>query len=237
MVPAHKIRWDFVESIPGGNGRHASPTASRAGEDSGIDLQRAVKRAFDLVASCGGLVVLWPLVLGIALAVRITSPGPSLFRQTRIGLHGRPFQLMKFRTMFSNHSNRSTITTADDERLTKLGKWLRKYNLDELPQLWNVIRGDMSLVGPRPDVPGYADRLKGRERIVLSVRPGITGPASLKYAREEELLGRVNGSKKFNDEVIFPDKVKINLEYIETWNFQTDILLILRTIMNSAKGA
>lgn len=235
MVPAQKMRYDFVESIAGESALLDSPSVSRVGESSAIGRGRSVKRAFDLIASCGGLVVLWPLILGIAIAVRITSPGPSLFRQTRIGLNGRPFELMKFRTMVWNHSNGSTITTADDERLTSLGKWLRKYKLDELPQLWNVIRGDMSLVGPRPDVPGYADRLKGRDRIVLSVRPGITGPASLKYAREEELLGRVNGSKKFNDEVIFPDKVKINLQYIETWNFQKDILLILKTIVNSAK--
>jgi lipopolysaccharide/colanic/teichoic acid biosynthesis glycosyltransferase len=236
MVPANKMRWSFIGGIPRTNGRLATRTIGTAREKSTIRYQQGVKRAFDLFASSVGLVLLWPLILAIVWAVRITSPGPSFFRQTRIGLNGKPFQLMKFRTMIWNHSNGSTITTDDDERLTDFGKWLRKYKLDELPQLWNVIKGDMSLVGPRPDVPGYADRLKGRERAVLSVRPGITGPASIKYAREEELLGRVNGSKKYNDEVIFPDKVRINLEYIESWNFHKDIFLILRTLVNSARG-
>lgn len=236
MVPANKMRLNFLGSIPRTNRRLATRTTGTVREKSTIRYQRSIKRVFDVFASSVGLVILWPLILGIAWAVRITSSGPSFYRQTRIGLHGKPFQLLKFRTMVWDHSNTSTITTADDERLTDLGKWLRKYKLDELPQLWNVVKGDMSLVGPRPDVPGYADRLKGRERAVLSVRPGITGPASIKYAREEELLGRVNGSKKFNDEVIFPDKVRINLEYIESWNFRKDIFLILKTLVNSARG-
>jgi lipopolysaccharide/colanic/teichoic acid biosynthesis glycosyltransferase len=122
------------------------------------------------------------------------------------------------------------VTTAGDSRITVSGRWLRRYKIDELPQLWNVLKGDMSLVGPRPDVEGYADRLEGDERIVLSVRPGITGPASLKYRNEEEILASVDDPVRYNDEVIWPDKVKMNMEYIREWSFGKDIGYIVATV-------
>lgn len=125
-----------------------------------------------------------------------------------------------------------TITSADDPRITKLGSFLRKWKLDELPQLFNVLRGNMSFVGPRPDVPGYADLLLGEDRRVLSVRPGITGPATLKYYNEEEILAKVENPIEFNDKVIFPDKVKINLEYIKRQSFAGDMKIIIFTILN-----
>lgn len=134
--------------------------------------------------------------------------------------------------MTVNHSG-SSVSVAGESRITPLGAKLRKYKLDELPELWNVLKGDMSLVGPRPDVPGYADRLQGEDRLVLKLRPGITGPASLKYANEEEILAQVADPRRYNDEVIFPDKVRINLDYYYNRTFCGDIRLIFQTIFRS----
>ena len=155
--------------------------------------------------------------------------GPILFKQERIGRFAKQFTMVKFRTMTVNHSG-SSISVKGEHRITPFGSFLRKYKLDELPELWNVFVGDMSFVGPRPDVPGYADKLIGEERKILEFRPGITGPASLKYANEEELLTNVANPKKFNDEVIYPDKVRLNLEYLRTQTFWGDIIIIFRTI-------
>ena len=155
--------------------------------------------------------------------------GPILFKQERIGRFAKQFTMVKFRTMTVNHSG-SSISVKGEHRITPFGSFLRKYKLDELPELWNVFIGDMSFVGPRPDVPGYADKLIGEERKILEFRPGITGPASLKYANEEELLTNVANPKKFNDEVIYPDKVRLNLEYLRTQTFWGDIIIIFRTI-------
>ena len=124
----------------------------------------------------------------------------------------------------------SNVTTDRDPRITKIGRFFRKTKIDELPQLINVLKGDMSFVGPRPDVPGYADRLQGEDRIILSVKPGITGPATLKYKNEEEILAKVDNPEKYNDEVIWPDKVRINKEYIKNWSLKRDIIYILKTI-------
>ena len=158
--------------------------------------------------------------------------GPVIFRQRRVGRNGRLFTMYKFRSMTVNHSG-SSVSVAGESRITPLGAKLRKYKLDELPELWNVLKGDMSLVGPRPDVPGYADRLQGEDRLVLKLRPGITGPASLKYANEEEILAQVADPRRYNDEVIFPDKVRINLDYYYNRTFCGDIRLIFQTIFRS----
>lgn len=158
--------------------------------------------------------------------------GPAFFIQKRVGRNGKLFEMYKFRSMTMGHSG-SSISVAGESRITPFGAILRKYKLDELPELWNVFIGDMSFVGPRPDVPGYADRLQGEERKILRLRPGITGPASLKYANEEEILAKVENPQKYNDEVIFPNKVKINLDYYYNHTFMGDIKLIWNTIFRS----
>ena len=181
------------------------------------------KWLFDRVFSLIGLILLSPLFVVVAILIRVKMPdGPILFKQIRVGRYGKPFTLYKFRSMVVDHTG-SNVSVAGEARITPLGTKLRKYKLDELPQLWNVFIGDMSFVGPRPDVPGYADKLEGEERIILKLRPGITGPASLKYKNEEELLASVADPVKYNDEVIFPDKVKINMQYYYHWSFWGDI--------------
>lgn len=190
------------------------------------------KWLFDRVFSLIGLILLSPLFVVVAILIRVKMPdGPILFKQIRVGRYGKPFTLYKFRSMVVDHTG-SNVSVAGEARITPLGAKLRKYKLDELPQLWNVFIGDMSFVGPRPDVPGYADKLEGEERIILKLRPGITGPASLKYKNEEELLASVTDPVKYNDEVIFPDKVKINMQYYYHWSFWGDIKYIAKTIVN-----
>lgn len=185
----------------------------------------------DVFISVIGLFVLWPLLLIVCISVLIFMPnGPVLFKQRRIGQFGKPFTIYKFRTMRVEHSG-SSISMAGESRITRLGSFLRKYKLDELPELWNVIIGDMSLVGPRPDVPGYADLLKGNERKILNLKPGITGPASLKYINEEYILSQQENAQKYNDEVIYPDKVRVNLKYYENWSLLLDMKIIWFTII------
>lgn len=192
-----------------------------------------LKWCFDRMASLLGLIILSPVYLIVALLIKLRMPdGPIIFKQLRVGKDARLFTMYKFRSMSVGHSG-STISVAGEDRITPLGRILRKYKLDELPELWNVLIGDMSFVGPRPDVPGYADRLSGEERLVLKLRPGITGPASLKYANEEDLLAQVDDPKRYNDEVIFPDKVRINLAYYYKHSFVGDIRLIFQTIFRS----
>lgn len=189
-----------------------------------------IKRIFDFIASLFGLLVLWPLLLIIAIIIKTKMPdGTVIFKQQRVGQHGKLFTMYKFRSMSTSHSG-SSISVKGESRITPLGAKLRKYKLDELPELWNVLIGDMSFVGPRPDVPGYADKLEGDDRRILLLKPGITGPASLKYKNEEELLAKQDDPIKYNDEVIFPDKVKINLDYIDNRTFWGDIKIILDTI-------
>ncbi len=156
--------------------------------------------------------------------------GPIIFKQKRIGYDGKVFTMYKFRSMTVGHGG-SSVSVAGESRITPLGAKLRKYKLDELPELWNVLIGDMSFVGPRPDVPGYADQLKGDAREVLKLRPGITGPASLKYRDEEELLAKQADPQKYNDEVIFPDKVRINRYYLHNYSFFKDIQMIICTVL------
>lgn len=195
------------------------------------------KRIFDLVAAAAGLVLLMPLMLVLAGLVKATSPGPALFIQDRVGLGGRLFKCMKFRTMATGSQSQGTITTAADARVTPLGRVLRRLKLDELPQLWNVLTGRMSFVGPRPDVPGYADRLQGRARRILELRPGITGPATLLFREEETLLALARDPKAFNDAVIYPEKIRLNLVYLDTGSFSRDIGFILATLWPSGVAA
>ena len=158
-----------------------------------------VKFAFDRLMSFFGLLILWPILLIVAILIKIKMPGgPVIFKQKRVGRNGKLFTMYKFRSMTVTHSG-SSVSVAGENRITPLGAKLRKYKLDELPELWNVLIGDMSFVGPRPDVPGYADQLKGKDRVVLKLRPGITGPASLKYRNEEELLAKHDDPQKYND--------------------------------------
>jgi len=193
-----------------------------------------IKRTFDLCSSFMGLIILFPLLIFISLAIKLGSSGPILFSQNRVGKDGRLFTLVKFRSMTVQQDSSSTSTARGDVRITKIGAFLRKYKLDELPELWNVLMGEMSLVGPRPDVPGYADSLKGKDRDMLKLRPGITGTASLKYANEEEILAAQEDPQKYNDEVIFPDKVKVNLEYYENQSLWLDIKIIFVTIFRTS---
>lgn len=191
----------------------------------------ALKYLFDRLMSLIGLLVLWPVLAVVAVLIRIKMPGgPVIFKQKRVGRDGRLFTMYKFRSMTVGHGG-SSVSVAGESRITPLGAKLRRYKLDELPELWNVLIGDMSFVGPRPDVPGYADQLKGRDREVLRLRPGITGPASLKYRDEEELLAGQPDPQKYNDEVIFPDKVRINLYYLHHYSFIKDIEMIICTVL------
>lgn len=196
-----------------------------------ISWQKHLKRLFDLFFSFIGLVFLFFPILILILISTISTDKFGLYRQQRIGYQGKGFYLLKIRSMIANVDG-GQITLKNDPRITSFGKFLRKYRLDEIPQIWNVFTGDMSLVGPRPDVPGYADLLTGEDRIILSVKPGITGPATLKYKNEEELLAEVDDPQKYNDEIIWKDKVKINKEYIKNWSLKGDVIYLLRTFFN-----
>jgi len=189
-----------------------------------------MKRLFDFITSLIGLIVLFPIFIIVSLLVKISSGGPVFFVQKRIGKNGKIFQMIKFRSMIVIQNFNSTISVKGDVRITKIGAFLRKFKLDELPELWNVLKGDMSLVGPRPDVCGYADDLIGEDRKILELRPGITGIASLKYYDEEDVLATQDNPLKFNDEVIYPDKVKLNLDYYYNNNLWIDIKIIFATI-------
>ena len=173
-------------------------------ESAGFVGNNMLKYLFDRVAAFAGLLLLWPVMLAVGILIRIRMPGgPVIFKQERVGRRGRMFTMYKFRSMTVSHLG-STVSVAGESRITPLGAVLRKYKLDELPELWNVLKADMSFVGPRPDVVGYADKLEAEDRKILELRPGITGPASLKYANEEELLAGVDDPQRYNDEVIFP---------------------------------
>lgn len=177
-----------------------------------------------------GLIVLSPILLITWFLIHIKMPdGPAIFQQKRVGKNGKLFTMYKFRTMSAHHGG-SSVSVAGESRITPLGAKLRKYKIDELPELWNVLIGDMSFVGPRPDVPGYADQLQGEEREILQLRPGITGPASLKYRNEEELLAGQTNPQEYNDKVIYPDKVRINLYYLRHFSFAMDIKMIVATV-------
>lgn len=204
-----------------------------------------LKWIFDRIVSLIGLLFLWPVLLIVAILVKIKMPGgPAFFVQKRVGKDGKLFDCHKFRTMTVKH-NGSTVSVAGDSRITPLGAKLRHYKLDELPGLWDVLIGNMSFVGPRPDVPGYADQLQGHDRRVLKLRPGITGPATLKYRLEDEMIANYVTKKQaegdsreaqeiaveYNDTVIYPDKVRLNLYYLDHYSFVKDIQMILCTVL------
>ena len=204
-----------------------------------------LKYLFDRIVAFIGLAVLWPALLIVAILVKIKMPGgPAFFVQKRVGKGGKLFKCHKFRTMTVKHSG-STVSVAGDSRITPLGAILRHYKLDELPGLWDVMIGNMSFVGPRPDVPGYADKLTGDDRDVLKLRPGITGPATLKYRLEDEMIAEYVVQKQtagdnrsmqeiaveYNDNVIYPDKVRLNCYYYRHYSFIKDIQMIFCTVL------
>ena len=204
-----------------------------------------IKWLFDRVVALFGLLFLWPILVVVIILVKIKMPGgPTFFVQNRVGKDGKLFKCHKFRTMTVKH-NGSTVSVAGDSRITPLGAKLRHYKLDELPGLWDVLIGNMSFVGPRPDVPGYADKLEGDDRDVLKLRPGITGPATLKYRLEDELIAKYVAQKQkegdtrsmqeiaveYNDTVIYPDKVRLNCYYYRNYSFIKDIQMIFCTVL------
>ena len=189
-----------------------------------------LKFLFDRIASLVGLLLLWPVLFVIAILIKVKMPGRVLFVQERVGRNGKLFRVHKFRTM-EGEQIESPIAALERNRITPLGMTLRRFHLDELPQLWDVLIGNMSFVGPRPDVPGYADKLEGDDRVILKLRPGITGPASLKYRNEEEILAQVDDPVRYNDEVIWPDKVRLNKYYYYHYSFLKDIEMIFATVL------
>jgi len=187
------------------------------------------KRAIDLVASALGLLVLVPVMTAVAVAVKSTSPGPVLFRQTRVGRAGRHFTILKFRSM-RDRAKGMDITASDDARITRVGRVLRRYKLDELPQLWNVLAGDMSLVGPRPEVERYVKLFEKEYARILTIRPGITDFAALEYRDEESLLASSPDPERTYQEIVLPAKIRLYSRYLDEMSLGTDLLLILRTI-------
>lgn len=189
-----------------------------------------MKRSFDVALAGVGLIALSPALLVIAVAVRLDSSGPAVFRQTRIGRHGRPFQILKFRSMRASQGG-SAVTSAGDTRITRVGGVLRSTKLDELPQLWNVLRGEMSLVGPRPEVPHYVDLWTPEQRdAILSVRPGLTDPASLRFRREEDLLAAQSDPETYYAEHVLPLKASMYAEYTRQQTFTGDLRILARTV-------
>lgn len=236
-LPVH-IMLPFRSLLPYGRAR--AILDQEAMTRSALPAKRKMKKraslvakwVFDRVAALLGILLFWWFILLLIILVRIKMPGgPGLFRQKRIGEGGRIFTIVKLRTMNMQHEE-SSVTVAGEKRITPFGAKLRRWKLDELPQLWNVLVGDMSFVGPRPDVPGYADLLQGPDREVLRLKPGITGPATLKYRDEEELLAGVPNPLQFNDEVIFPDKVRLNRYYLHHYSFCTDMRMIVATLLD-----
>lgn len=195
------------------------------------DGQAALKRGFDVLGAGFGLLLTFWLVALAWIVATVDTCANGFFTQERVGRGGRRFRVIKLRTMRVDPAVDTTVTTSGDARITRVGRILRRAKLDELPQLINVVKGDMSFVGPRPDVPGYADALKGGDRIILTVRPGITGPATLKYRDEEILLANAEDPEAYNREVLWPDKVRINREYVENWSFVKDVRYIWRTVV------
>ena len=192
--------------------------------------QRIAKRILDIVASALGLLVLWPVILiGWVLAAYSTRAN-GLFVHHRVGRHGKMFPMYKLRSMREVAGVTTCVTSDSDVRITKIGRILRKLKIDELPQLFNVLLGHMSLVGPRPDMPGFLDALEGEDRILLTLRPGITGPASIAFRNEDELLAGVDDPEDYSDNVIWPQKVEINKQYVKNYSFMNDLNYIWQTV-------
>ena len=195
-------------------------------------LNKIIKRIFDIVCSGLGLIILSPFLLFVAIRIKSGSDGPVFFKQIRVGEKGKEFKILKFRTMVVDAEKLGRqITVGNDNRITKIGAFLRKYKIDELPQLINVFKGDMSLVGPRPEVPRYVNLYTEEQRKVLDVKPGITDLASIRYRDENELLGQAENPDEFYINTIMPDKLALNVEYINKSNIFLDIYIILKTIL------
>jgi len=193
--------------------------------------QKLLKRLFDLSLSLVAFFLSFPIIISAWILASIDTRSNGIFLQKRIGLGGEKFTLIKIKTMKDRNFPDSSVTIKNDSRVSRFGYFLRASKIDELPQLINIILGDMSFVGPRPDVPGFADKLTGKERKILSVRPGITGPASIKYKNEETLLMNHKSPEKYNREVLWPDKVKINLDYVNNWTLKKDLIYIFKTLI------
>ncbi len=190
-----------------------------------------IKYIFDRFFSLIGLIVLSPFLLVVFILHKIKMPkGSFIYRQNRVGKDGKLFKIFKIRTLRDNSEEAGSVTISDDERILPFGKWLRESKIDTFLELINILIGDMSFVGPRPDVPGYADKLEGDDRVILKMRPGLTGPASIKYRHEDEILARQDNPQEYNDTVIWPDKVKINREYYEKWSVWRDVSILFETI-------
>ena len=203
-----------------------------AANNSQLSLRQiALKRGFDIVGATVGLMLSFWLILLVWLVACVETRSNGFFIQKRVGMNGKIFHLIKIKTMFQSQSKSTTVTCSGDPRITFSGTFFRKTKIDELPQLWNVLIGDMSFVGPRPDVPGFADLLTGEDRLILSIRPGITGPATLQYRNEEELLANVESPEEYNSEIIFPDKVRLNKKYIKNYSLMGDIKYIVKTFV------
>ncbi len=195
--------------------------------------QVIIKGLFDFSLALVGLVLVAPIIILAWVVASIETKSNGFFLQKRIGRNGKLFALIKIKTMKPVLGVNTNVTQKNDVRITISGAIFRKTKIDELPQLWNVLIGQMSFVGPRPDVKGYADKLQGKDKVILSVRPGITGPASLKYKNEEELLAEQSNPEQYNNEVIWPDKVKINVNYVKNWSFIQDMRYIYQTVANA----
>lgn len=195
-------------------------------------LNQAVKRIFDFLLSLFGIIILSPIFIIVSIAIKLDSKGSILFLQKRVGRYGKEFNIYKFRTMVTDAEKLGKqITVGKDNRITRVGAFLRKFKIDELPQLFNVLKGDMSLVGPRPEVPKYVALYNEEQRKVLDIRPGITDMASLRYKDENDILGKVDNPEEYYINVIMKDKLNLNLEYIEKSNVFFDIYLIIKTII------
>jgi len=192
---------------------------------------KIIKRTFDLIGAILGILLTGWLMVLAWLVASIETKSNGLFMQKRIGKEGKPFFVYKIKTMKPIEGIESTVTASGDARITKSGAFFRRTKIDELPQFFNVLLGAMSFVGPRPDVPGFADTLEGEDRIILALRPGITGPASLKYKDEEVLLSKQKDPESYNREVIWPDKVKINKAYIKEWTLKKDVEYLIKTVL------
>ena len=206
---------------------YSAPTLTTGPRPSDSFYLRFGKRCFDFVFATAGLLLLLPFLVIIGLAVRLTSRGPMLFRHIRLGRFGAPFQMLKFRSMRVGSEKGSPLTAAGDPRITRLGVWLRRSKVDELPQLWNVVCGEMSLVGPRPEVPTFVAEYSQRQRQVLCIRPGITGPEIDVY--EEQLLASREDKEAFYLKTVMPGKLERDLEYLQNVDFFSDIAILFQT--------
>jgi len=193
--------------------------------------EKVQKRLFDIALSVFGIWLTWWLMLLAWIIASFETGSNGLFMQKRIGEEGKPFLVFKIKTMKTIDGIDTTVTTSGDRRISKSGAFFRKMKVDELPQLFNVLLGTMSFVGPRPDVAGFADKLEGDDRVILTVRPGITGPASLKYKDEEALLAQQKDPERYNRDVIWPDKVEINKMYMKHWSLKKDINYMIKTVL------